>query len=583
MHDHDKRLSALHWVVLALMAYPWLNPIAPNPSPMVVPWLFAWVCGLLAWWAIGTLAPGGVWRGASWLALWLAAWVLVVVWRSPSINGETMFTLGALALMAAAVDIGARAQQRSMLVRLVVGAWLLAAVLSSVMALCQYFDVARYFFPVMNISTQGEAFGNLRQRNQFATLANMGLACLVFFWSALRIGTRALKGTHAFGGARAPMGTAAQGVAPALAPSPWRRRFQLAAPWLALVVLMAANAASVSRTGMMGVMAITGLALLWRRHLPRRQMQLALAAPLVYWAAALVLPYLANWATGTMGNSLFIRLELAGLSSCTSRKALYFNVWELIAARPWTGWGWRELAFAHYETAYTTPRFCEILDNAHNLPLHLAVELGIPAALVLLVPLLAMTLLARPWREANPVRQLAWVVVMLLVLHSMLEYPLWYGPFILAFGLCLGLLWPGEASSPRQASAAKLRVGMLVAGLVLLCYASFSYVRMSQFFTTKEDRLTLFAPSLDGNYGPNFLYANQTNFATLVTGQLAPDNAAQRFEMASALLHYSPEPRIIEAQLDAARQLEKPATEIAAYERQYKAVYPEDYAKWTAK
>ena len=48
------------------------------------------------------------------------------------------------------------------------------------------------------------------------------------------------------------------------------------------------------------------------------------------------------------------------------------------ASSPWLGWGWGELDYAHYATLYDGPRFCDILDNAHNLPLHLAVELGIP-------------------------------------------------------------------------------------------------------------------------------------------------------------------------------------------------------------
>jgi hypothetical protein len=32
-----------------------------------------------------------------------------------------------------------------------------------------------------------------------------------------------------------------------------------------------------------------------------------------------------------------------------------------------------------------------------------------------------------------------------IVLHSLLEYPLWYGPFQMALGICLGLLWHPSA------------------------------------------------------------------------------------------------------------------------------------------
>ena len=52
-------------------------------------------------------------------------------------------------------------------------------------------------------------------------------------------------------------------------------------------------------------------------------------------------------------------------------------------------------------TLYPSARFCDILDNAHNLPLHLAVELGLPAALLLCGTALWLTLQRKPWREAD--------------------------------------------------------------------------------------------------------------------------------------------------------------------------------------
>ena len=44
----------------------------------------------------------------------------------------------------------------------------------------QYFGVADSFSPWVNTTQIGEAFGNLRQRNQFASLTNIGLAALVW-------------------------------------------------------------------------------------------------------------------------------------------------------------------------------------------------------------------------------------------------------------------------------------------------------------------------------------------------------------------------------------------------------------------
>ena len=68
-------------------------------------------------------------------------------------------------------------------------------------------------------------------------------------------------------------------------------------------------------------------------------------------------------------------------------------------------------------------------------------------ALALLLAGAVLVWRARPWREAQPARQLAWGVLALIGLHSLLEYPLWYSYFLLptafAWGLALASLCAG--------------------------------------------------------------------------------------------------------------------------------------------
>ncbi len=118
----------------------------------------------------------------------------------------------------------------------------------------------------------------------------------------------------------------------------------------------------------------------------------------------------------------------------------------LIAQKPLAGWGWGELDYAHFRTLYDGPRFCDILDNAHNLPfLHVAVELGVPLALLCMGGALVWAWRRQPWREQDTRRQLGWAVLALVTLHSMLEYPLWYGPFQIAFGAAVAWVAPRRA------------------------------------------------------------------------------------------------------------------------------------------
>ena len=119
-------------------------------------------------------------------------------------------------------------------------------------------------------------------------------------------------------------------------------------------------------------------------------------------------------------------------------------MWHLILQKPWTGWGWGELDYAHYITLFPGARFCVLLDNAHNLPLHLAVELGLPFALLVCGVASLWVWRARPWAETDPVRQLAWGILAVVGLHSMLEFPLWYGPFQIVTLWALALLWRGR-------------------------------------------------------------------------------------------------------------------------------------------
>jgi hypothetical protein len=86
-------------------------------------------------------------------------------------------------------------------------------------------------------------------------------------------------------------------------------------------------------------------------------------------------------------------------------------------------------------------------DHTHNLPLQFAVELGLPlAALVLALLGYALWRAFVASREAPGLEgttlRAAFMMVLMMALHSQLEYPLWYAYFLLptalAFGLCLG-------------------------------------------------------------------------------------------------------------------------------------------------
>jgi O-antigen ligase len=527
-------MARLRWFAcLACLVAPWLNPFAGGPSTSVNPWLLGALC-MAAVYAIEPPAPLNA--AAAWGLAAITAWAVLV----------TGFTPDAVALAAACLlifmtaGVAAAGSLRTRIVHAISLAWLLAAAASTAIALAQYFGAAEGLAPWVDGSATGEAFANLRQRNQFASLTVIGMASLC--WLSRR----------------------EQGRWPLIA----------AMAWLAV-----GNAATTSRTGLVQMLLLGLLA--WAWPAPRRErLMLWFAGLLAYAAAALILPWLLEIATGVAGHRLWERVS--AVDPCSSRMVLWSNVLHLIGQEPWLGWGWGNLDYAHYVTLYDGPRFCDILDNAHNLPLHLAVELGVPAALAICGGVLWAAARARPWAEADPARQMAWAVLAVIAVHSLLEYPLWYGPFQIAFGLCLGLLWPAAARpAMKPAAGASRAVSLaLMAGVVVGCaYAAFDYRRVSQIYLPPEARAAGYGDPLP-QIRKSWLFRNQASFAELTITPLTRSNAQWTFDTAAAMLRYSPEPRVIEKLIESAILLGR-HEEALLHLARFRAAFPDAYAKWS--
>jgi hypothetical protein len=263
--------------------------------------------------------------------------------------------------------------------------------------------------------------------------------------------------------------------------------------------------------------------------------------------------------------------------SCAGRSVLWSNVVHLIGQRPVFGWGWGELDYGHYVTLYEGTRFCDILDNAHSLPLHLAVELGLPVALAVVGLVVWAAVRARPWREPDTHRQLAWAALAVIGVHSLLEYPLWYAPFQIAFGLGVGWLWPRDVIGAKRAATRMLAPAALA---LAVAYASWDYVRVSQIYLPAEERLAGYRDDPLPRARQSWLFAEHAQFAELTLTPLTRANARWTFEQGLRMLHYSPEPRVIEKVIESA-QLVGREDVVRMQLARYRAAFPKDYAAWS--
>ena len=526
-------------ILVLCIAMPWLNPFASSPSTAVIPLVVSWMlaaCALLVvvelpvvktrW----TLTERVV---SSMLLLWLAAsllWVPQVVDRA-----LTMGLVASLICVWLMVAVGRRAAVDDLLMRWLVAGLLVAAVVSAVLGALQYLGLARELSPWVNQPLKGDAFANLRQRNQFASLTSMGLVALLGWVAAQSKGHTMTRG----------------GWALAL---------------LLLNVLAAGVACSVSRTGAMQWLLVGVLMAAWGWRSAKQDkvfgkglVWLALAGPWLVVLWSVMMPWLALQTTGDWGASMILRVtgQAQDYAACGGRRVLWANVLALIAQQPWLGWGWGETDYAHFMTGYNGLRFCDLLDNAHNFPLHLALEFGVPFALAVMAIVAMWVLRRKPWQERQPWRVMAWCLLLVLGLHSLLEYPLWYGPFQMTLGLAIGLLW----ATPNEPDAPVTHVGQatpmwLAALLFISClFAAWDFNRVGQIYRQAASRDVPYRDNPLHHAKLSWLFKNQADFAELTTQTVTADNAAQMYAQGKRLMHYSPEARVVQRVIDSAQLL----------------------------
>lgn len=344
---------------------------------------------------------------------------------------------------------------------------LVAGVLSTGIAFIQYFlpDWADGDF-IARMSSPGRAGANLRQPNHLSSLLLLSMAALVWLHEMhverrdlsrrtwLRVGTPALMGLFALG------------------------------------VVM-----TVSRTGIVCVIVLALWGVLDRRMSPFTRRLL--------WA--LPLGYVACWGAINLwaetGNHAFAgqtQLHKSDLSS--SRFGIWSNTLALLAQNPWFGVGWGQFNFAWTLTPFPG-RPVAFFDHTHNLPLQILVEVGLPLGLLILGLIgwggwKALSACLEDRGDDSARIRCVFVMLAMMMVHSQLEYPLWYAYFLLptafAFGTCLAPRRGATAGGPGRPSPSHTRGALVLASLVLTLgsiASLFDYMRVVPIFDSDETSL----------------------------------------------------------------------------------------------
>ncbi len=441
MSHHVRSLSGdgvgARWLGGWAVAIPFLIAFSVSPSSTYFNqawamaaagvWLLAWL-GRASVRTAGALPPGTRWMLAALGVLALA----MLVPGAPI--GQRLVPLACVLLAAALVYAAARAAQAGDLAAFAQPlAWgLVGAGLASVgVGLVQVFvpdwaDGTWVALPTI----AGRAIGNMRQPNQLSTLLMWAIAAAV--WLGVSSG--------------------------------WPRRGLLAV--VALLVFGVAMTAS--RTGTVGI----GLLLLWGlldRRLPGWVRLLLVASLPLYvlswWGLE---QWLSAHGVAYYGEDQ-IKKTLHGDAS-SSRGRIWSNAWAMIQAHPWFGTGVGAFNFVWSMTPFPG-RPVAFFDHTHNIALQWAAEFGLPIAVAVCAALLwglwsARGALRAADDEAAVGARTALFMLVLVGVHSLLEYPLWYTYFLLPTAVMAGWLTgsapTGGGLAPAQSTG---RVGVAAVAL----------------------------------------------------------------------------------------------------------------------
>ncbi len=308
---------------------------------------------------------------------------------------------------------------------------------------------------------------------------------------------------------------------------------------------------SASRTGTLGVIVLA----LWGaldKQRPRAVRVMLLLSPLLYALCWLGLTEWARESHQVFGGAE--RLTADGDMS-SSRFGIWANTLALIAQHPWFGVGFGEFNFAWSLTPFPK-RPHAFFDHTHNLPLQFAVELGLP--LTVLVLSLLMFAMWRAWQGSRdkssvdapmpsvdaPMRMAAFMMVLMMALHSQLEYPLWYAYFLLptAFALGLGLGRDTFVSSKAASHSLGRTRPLVMASLLMLggsVAALYDYLRVVVIFSPGDEARSLADRIAEGKR--SWFFDHHAHYAA-VTSAARPSTEMASFKIAS---HYLLDTRLM--------------------------------------
>lgn len=455
----EKRTAIFTLITLAsLFIFPFLQPQHDLPlTSMYSEWL-AFLLGLTAI-AATTLSPSFAKNNSIpagvWLLLALALFALLHTAFSASLYPQNALAFALYIVWAAGVAVASAAlknhcPEHSIATTI---AWfaLVAGVLHALVPFLSYFDPNGMFRYLIATQTQGNAFGNIAQRNHYTDHLALSFAALLYLTGTRRISV----------GITVPFG----------------------------LLLLAAMTLTASRTVwlyLVGFIALSGYFYATTRTKESRTFLIAATVALAVFA---LMQWFAPWLFRDLRFQATTALErMEGLEGGFDIRTIeWIKAWKTFLHAPLLGVGIGN--YTHYSYLYHDPSLWAsrtggellLLEHAHNLFLQILAEMGIVGfvPLVLLVVGMTINYLHSP---KTPALWLFGALLLVLFIHSNVEHPLWFAYFLGLAAFLLGQIdRPFHSTPPVVLRGVRAMLGITtVGGFALLAWTLSSYVPLAR-------------------------------------------------------------------------------------------------------
>ena len=316
---------------------------------------------------------------------------------------------------------------------------LAGALASAAIALGQAFNVADNIGWIHGMPTPRRPGANLGQPNQLATLLLMGVASALFLCELGKLG---------------------------------------AVSTVSIAVLLVTGiAATESRSGVLGYIILNIWWLIKRKPIESQ---------LKPWLVALIgFLFLVLYWYWPLWMAEVFQLE-GGVPAENIVAYRRWTIWpqllQAVLLRPWWGWGFGQVSAAHNAVVGAYP-ISEAYTYAHNILLDLALGIGLPIAILILL-MVSIWALRRSYATRQLVPWYCIAVVIPVLVHSMVEFPYAYAYFLVPVMFMLGTLEGQLNGKPGFRLGFRPMAALIVlAGGLFIC-SSIEYFKIEEDFRT---------------------------------------------------------------------------------------------------